>query len=1710
MSSCRRVVAASLIGVQCVLGMPVDLLAQGVEQAVKEVLKPGLKVNRTVPVVSPAPSRPVFSSVPTDMEILAARIFPEPLVRVGPPSPEENVALVAALNRYIDGGNPSNLSAIQLFMEAHPTSGWQPALVLNSGLVLLKNGFVTRAIHGFESAWTLTKNDTSAGGHAVADAAIGELLQLESRLGHDERVAALLDEVKGHADAGAVTERISSARQSLSVMRAAPEEAFRCGPYALAQMIAELRPGAQTSSIGMKRTGPKGSSVAQLVAWGAGAGVEVRAVRHVGGDFPVPSVMHLKTGHFAAVLRRDGDRYLVNDLALGGQAWVREQALVEEMSGALVVPAALAPAGDVALTAEEAAGAWGRGLATESDTRGGGPETPSQCPSPFGMLTYRFNLMMAAVHLQDLPLRYAPPVGPGVGLMLDYNQRESHQPATFTYTNLGPKWTLEWLSYVVDDPTTPSAPSGLFRPGGGQDPYLSPDSGTGLFAEDTRTHTTLKRVSANPIRYERYLPDGSVDVFTQSDGAVGSTRRVFITESIDPQGSVLTFTWDAQMRLVAVTDAIGQVTTLSYELPLDIWKLTKVTDPFGRSATFKYDAAGRLMTSTDILGLTSSVTYSGEGYVTSITTPYGTTRFTTLDGTSNMFDRGVEATDPLGGKERVEYRSESEIPDWSVPSPSVPGVKFSDPAFLGYRNTLYWDRRAMAVAPGDPTAAHLYHWLHLKGNVNDVTSILESEKPALERRIWYRYKNQPAEVNPDSVYSSGGAVFEGDGREPTVIARVLQDTPSPVTQITYLDYNELGHPTKVTDPKGRQTTLRYAANGIDVLEVKQTTGGLNDVLATSTYDTHHRPLTITDAAGKTTTLTYNARGQVVTSTNAFSQTNTLAYDGNGYLQSVTGPVSGATQSFAYDGYGRVSTTTDADAYSVTALYDAADRPTTVTFPDGTTQTFTYDRLDLVQTKDRAGRRATMTYDALRRQVAVGDGLNRLTRQTWCTCGSLSSLTDAKGNTTTWDRDVMARVTKETRANGSVTTYVYDPTSGRLQSTTDPKLQVTTYTYGIDDSVSSIAYTNATIATPTVAMTYDPNYPRLATMTTAGYGETDYTYVPVGTLGAGQPATVDGPLANDTLSYTYDELGRQNTRALNGVTTSWAFDTLGRVQTEVDPIGTFTFAYDGVTSRLQQLAYPNGQTSTYSYFGNTGDRRLQDIHHQTAGGTTLSRFGYAYDRVGNITTWTQQYGTDTKAYDFTYDGSDQLTGAVYRTTDPTPTIVKRYGYAYDAAGNRTTARVDDAPMTYSYNNMNQLTSQSGGGVVAFAGTTNEPATVTIAGTPATGAGGSTFAGSAVLPAGTSTVPIVATDTSGNTATKSYDVDVPVATSSASYDANGNLKTQGTKTYDWDAADRLVSVRDNGTELASFMYDGQGRRVQKISGGVTRSYVYGGLDILEERSSSGTIRTVQGPGIDQPLASIDSGGTVSYYLADHLGSIVQQTNAAGAVTLTRQYDPYGVPLQGANTSGYAFTSREWDSEVGLYYYRARYYEPQAGRFLSRDTIPVNKGAVAYSYAANNPIRYVDPLGLYNEDVHYYVTKRLAVEAGFNIWQAEWIARGDQDTDILYDPWQRWYNRINYHFTTQARRCELRDQAVRDLSWNDFGIYLHTLQDSYSHQKSLTDRGEPYTAVFGHGWTRYPDLPEERPELYKKMLADTRRELAAFYQVIKNAHLQDIQPD
>jgi RHS repeat-associated protein len=206
----------------------------------------------------------------------------------------------------------------------------------------------------------------------------------------------------------------------------------------------------------------------------------------------------------------------------------------------------------------------------------------------------------------------------------------------------------------------------------------------------------------------------------------------------------------------------------------------------------------------------------------------------------------------------------------------------------------------------------------------------------------------------------------------------------------------------------------------------------------------------------------------------------------------------------------------------------------------------------------------------------------------------------------------------------------------------------------------------------------------------------------------------------------------------------------------------------------------------------------------------------------------------------------------------------------------------------------------------------------------------------------------------------------------YDNNGNTVSKadssGTTTYSYDFENRLKQVNlPNGT-VVSYQYDPFGRRISKTISGVGTRYLYDRADILKEYDGSGIVLATytHGPGIDEPI-SMTRGGQTSYYHADGLGSIVGLTNGSQGIAQTYQYDSFGniTNQTGALQSPFTYTGRENDTETGLYYYRARYYDPEVGRFLTQDPIGLIGGVNLYRYVGNNPITWVDPYGMLDFD-------------------------------------------------------------------------------------------------------------------------------------------------
>src|SRR5208282_6624907 len=185
-----------------------------------------------------------------------------------------------------------------------------------------------------------------------------------------------------------------------------------------------------------------------------------------------------------------------------------------------------------------------------------------------------------------------------------------------------------------------------------------------------------------------------------------------------------------------------------------------------------------------------------------------------------------------------------------------------------------------------------------------------------------------------------------------------------------------------------------------------------------------------------------------------------------------------------------------------------------------------------------------------------------------------------------------------------------------------------------------------------------------------------------------------------------------------------------------------------------------------------------------------------------------------------------------------------------------------------------------------------------------------------------------------------------TAGSALDANGNTTTKtdstGTTSYSWDFENRLTSVTLPGSGgTVSFKYDPFGRRIQKVftqnSTTTTTDYAYDGDDTLEETDQNGNLlaKYARTENIDEPLAESRS-GTLSYYEADGLGSITSLTSSVGAIANSYTYDSYGklTNSSGSLMNPFRYTSREFDTETNLYFYRARYHDPMAGRFLTED--------------------------------------------------------------------------------------------------------------------------------------------------------------------------------
>jgi RHS repeat-associated protein len=820
------------------------------------------------------------------------------------------------------------------------------------------------------------------------------------------------------------------------------------------------------------------------------------------------------------------------------------------------------------------------------------------------------------------------------------------------------------------------------------------------------------------------------------------------------------------------------------------------------------------------------------------------------------------------------------------------------------------------------------------------------------------------------------------------------------TESTEYFYDSELNLVKKVDALGRETLYTYDSDR----NVTQAT----DPYGTQkwTYNSFGQPLTYKDRVDSlnsdpdvfTAVMTYSASGDLTTYTDALGNVTTLAYpakNNKGLPDQVTDARQKVTKFKWFSTSGLLEEIEDANAKKTKFTYDARGRVKTVT--NALNHVTQYNYFDDTQRKVEMiypnADKITYRYDIRRTLESVTDERGKVTTYEFDPQYRLKKITDPLGHAKEFGYDLMSNLTSYKDALGNITDYVFDdfdrlkeivypPATqgatrlkerseydkiGRIKKHFDTADRLTEY--GYDDATRTNTVTNAELETTTVklnqrfqtvevkdalnqvyAFSYDP-LGRLLSQTRAG-GTMSFEYDAVGN----RKSRTD--YAGRVTSYTYDNLNRLakitsepgTGSGTPGVESTYAYDDISRLTSAVNDMGTVSFSYDNrdrVTSTTdvfnRVVAYEYERTATvnqkrlkldgalYATYNLDDAERLANIVN-AADSATIT---FGYDNADRLTSRVYPNGVTT-----TYEYDDMSRLKRLKDVNTSGTLFDRQ-YQYNTANQISQITEPSLTRVFGYDNTNRLTNVSNGG------------------------SGESYAFDDV---GNRTSSHLASSYGYQTGqfNRLTSAVTPSQTLSYSYDPNGNTvrKAEGTKfwQYSWDYENRLTEAATRRTKTR-YKYDALGRRVWRFQTGGTENtkFTYDELDVMVDDSAGTLTKYLNGDSIDNKLRS-QTGKSVSYFLADHLGSTNGLTDPTGAVTASNSYDSFGNPTNLSFPTRYQFTGREYDRFANLHYYRARFYDSNLGRFISEDPIGFAGGDVnLYGYVWNNPMRFTDPYGL-----------------------------------------------------------------------------------------------------------------------------------------------------
>ncbi|MBB6243674.1 putative toxin [Rhodanobacter sp. MP1X3] len=1173
----------------------------------------------------------------------------------------------------------------------------------------------------------------------------------------------------------------------------------------------------------------------------------------------------------------------------------------------------------------------------------------------------------------------------------------------------------------------------LARPDGTREQFQQSSGAWVAEADNPDTLTEQDDASGNPTGYtvfvaaphqsEQYSPTGLLQSITDQAGTVTTLAYSTATTPAsvapqpnllltvtDPNGRTLQFIYNSSALLSTVTVPDGGVLTYGYDSTTG--NLTSVQYPDGKTLQYVYNESS-LTSGTNLPNALTGVIdeagirfentgYNSANHAISSSFATGADLTTFSYDTASSYSDSATVTTPLGLTTTVGFQNilgapkagSSSLPcgtqcnqPWSAQTYDANGYPLSYTDFKNVVTKTTYDANGLldqqVDASGTTNQRTTTTTWNIPLRVPLTRTVLDNNGNTVAQMAWvYNAAGEPTaqcQMDP-TIAAAASYTCAITGTPPSGVRR---STSAYCTAVDTVQCPIIGLLLTTTGPRTDLTDVTtYAYYLTDSAtskhgDLQSVTDALGHVTTYASYDGAGRVTRVIAPNGVITDLTYTARGWLYTCTvralasgaaSSGDATTTITYTPYGAIATITDP-DGVVTTYGYDTAHRLTTITDALGNYIQYTLDAsgnhtkeqtftaagvATRTLGRTFntlgqltkvTDGLSQTVfnastsgNYDANgNLVQSVDALGYQRKQGYDALNRLVSTIDNYNGTDTATKNTTSSftldaldrLIGITDPSGLTTTYTYDGLSNGKTLQSPDTGTSTDTFDAAGNRLTHT-DAKGVVSTSTYDVLNRLSSTDYTDTTL---NVSYHYD---------------EAD---------------TVTGCAASSPVGHL--------TRVVeNAVTTTYCYDIRGNVIQKLQLLGTTldttSYSYT-LADRLLTSVNPDSTTTTYA---RDADGRVTSLTVSPPMGATVTAVSaITYRPFGPINSYTLGNG---QVIARTYNANDALTDLT--------SLALNLHFARDAMGDITAegaaAGANPATETYSYDPLYRLTNIADG-TTAVEGFTYNPT-----GDRLTKTGSGLGVGSYAYTSGTHQLS-------------------SIGTAARTADANGNstASTSAGQTwgYGYNGRNRLTVVQASGVTVGTYTYNAMGQRIQKIATSpvaITQRYAYDEQSHPIGEYTSANNRDTIWLG-DIPVATVDTAGstsTVNYVTADHLGTPRAVSNGSGATIWSWSYVGNAFEeLSPVSTNGYVLNLRsageyyDAESELNSNGYRTR--EQASWRFLQSDPEGLGAGMSTYAAVGNNPLGYIDSLGLDQHSSPWllaFVPGQGAWDAAVTSWQ------------------------------------------------------------------------------------------------------------------------------